>query len=491
MVSAAKLNAQRKAAGLPLIRFNIRKLAAEDILDLREAYQALYDISDASPGDGRGYWATARGHGYDLDLCHNDDRIFLTWHRAYIYVFEKSLSAALKAKRGDHDLEITLPFWDWSVFDPTTDAANGIPRSIDDATFVAADGSTRPNPLKSAMSMYRIDSQHLTGNDRFTTRYPDRFRAEIPNLAADLVSLAGISSYMTFSSRLNSGAHGSVHVFVGGQNAASPLPGRRGDMSSVVSAAYDPIFWLHHSMVDKVWFDWQEDHGNATVPAHVRTTTVYGGFTGEELLDAEHGLRYVYSNEVVGAIVPPEPVPEPEPEPEPTPAPEPRPTPEPGPTPVSVPGYKPPKALTLRLGKMAPGFKKARLDFHQLKPTITSYEVRLFLNQEQADATTPRIGSGYAGRLMLFGHGRCHGAPGHCDPNWSARDKYDLRSKHPLRYDSTRYWIDITNGLTAALKGVASGQSKEVTVTLVVIDAGGEQVAASEISFKSISIVAS
>ena len=28
-------------------------------------------------------------------------------------------------------------------------------------------------------------------------------------------------------------------------------------MSQVATAAYDPIFWAHHSMIDRLWYLWQ------------------------------------------------------------------------------------------------------------------------------------------------------------------------------------------------------------------------------------------
>ena len=65
-MTVAELNFQRKQAGLPLIRFHIRRLQPDDIQDLRDGYAALYEISDLAIGDGRGYTAIARGHGYDV-----------------------------------------------------------------------------------------------------------------------------------------------------------------------------------------------------------------------------------------------------------------------------------------------------------------------------------------------------------------------------------------------------------------------------------------
>lgn len=221
MVTVAKLNAQRKASGLPLVRYEIRKLSDEDLIDLRDAYQELYTISDVASGDSRGYWAIARGHGYDQQLCHSDDRLFLTWHRAYVYSFEKALSEALKRIRNDEQLELTLPYWDWTIFDPAKDAENGIPRAINDDTYTAADGSTQPNPLRRAKSLFRIEAFSLTGDDEYTNRYPSQFRAEIPSLAEDVSQYMDIDAYSDFNSDFDGGAHGLVHVLVGGR---MPVP---------------------------------------------------------------------------------------------------------------------------------------------------------------------------------------------------------------------------------------------------------------------------
>jgi tyrosinase len=37
-------------------------------------------------------------------------------------------------------------------------------------------------------------------------------------------------------------------------------------MSQVPTAAYDPIFWSHHSMVDRLWYLWQMNHRGISLP---------------------------------------------------------------------------------------------------------------------------------------------------------------------------------------------------------------------------------
>ncbi len=49
--------------------------------------------------------------------------------------------------------------------------------------------------------------------------------------------------------------HNRVHVWVGGQMATGVSPN-------------DPVFWLHHAFVDKLWADWRARRpGSAYLPA--------------------------------------------------------------------------------------------------------------------------------------------------------------------------------------------------------------------------------
>ena len=47
--------------------------------------------------------------------------------------------------------------------------------------------------------------------------------------------------------------HNQVHVWVGGTMSEIPL------------AAFDPVFWAHHTMIDRLWALWQLAHPGAGV----------------------------------------------------------------------------------------------------------------------------------------------------------------------------------------------------------------------------------
>ena len=37
-------------------------------------------------------------------------------------------------------------------------------------------------------------------------------------------------------------------------------------MGVIATAAYDPIFWAHHCMIDRLWYLWQLRHGVSNIP---------------------------------------------------------------------------------------------------------------------------------------------------------------------------------------------------------------------------------
>ena len=125
---------------------------------------------------------------------------FLTWHRQFLRLFEARLQVVNPA--------VTVPYWN-SVAD----------RSI-------------PAPLAKAtlLSKWSVTRSWSPGN-----------------LAApsDLAAIVGYSgTYTGFQTLLEGTIHAGTHNAVGGDMAGSASP-------------TDPLFWLHHSFIDKVWADWQ------------------------------------------------------------------------------------------------------------------------------------------------------------------------------------------------------------------------------------------
>src|SRR5437762_14033397 len=67
-------------------RRDARRLTAQQLADLRKAIASAQQIKD-----DRGYQFWAGIHGLPLPIyCTHNSPLFLAWHRAYLYFFEKA-----------------------------------------------------------------------------------------------------------------------------------------------------------------------------------------------------------------------------------------------------------------------------------------------------------------------------------------------------------------------------------------------------------------
>jgi tyrosinase len=221
--------AQRTVSEAPLsYRKSVDMLREPQLVALRSAFSRSMEISDER---GFGHWAGL--HGLPLPMyCEHHTDLFLPWHRAYLYFFELSLK--------DLEPTVSLPWWDWTS---TAAHTNGLP-----AAYTEQDG----NPLTGAEIGELARSQGGDSAPERTFRFPDDPRGlPSPSTVSDLIDLG---DFLDFSQQLEQ-VHDDIHVWIGGTVAEVPY------------AAYDPIFWAHHAMVDRLWRLWQLRHPTAGVPA--------------------------------------------------------------------------------------------------------------------------------------------------------------------------------------------------------------------------------
>jgi len=225
------------------VRQSTATLKADEWAALRDAFTAAYGLHD-----DRGYGFYAGVHGLPLPMyCQHGtpsqgNPLFLPWHRAYLYFFERALTDALRTAGPDPGVTVSLPWWDWSG---ASAHATGLPPGYLDVA-----GSV--NPLASgpvtlgADDLDRVRSALpgaiTDGPDPMTVRDPEP-PDELPRAAT--VNRALRSPTFAGFSTLLEGIHNGVHDWVGGA------------MSSIPIAAYDPVFWAHHVMIDRLWYLWQ------------------------------------------------------------------------------------------------------------------------------------------------------------------------------------------------------------------------------------------
>jgi tyrosinase len=247
MILPSITRAQQPTRSLTL-RKSVHNLTEEQLDTLRQAFRAVMQI-----GDNRGYNFHAGIHGLPLGAgqselyCRHDLRLWLPWHRAYLYLFELALR--------DQVPDASLPWWDWAS---PISHSSGIPEAYTESHL---DGQLE-NPLfsapipENAQRDARLLGLDFVPEETFRDSEPPNQLPDTPwavqreNLLP-LNELLKRGDLLDFSEELRK-IHNYVHVWVGGT------------MGSQAFAAYDPIFWAHHSMVDRIWRIWQRDHPGAS-----------------------------------------------------------------------------------------------------------------------------------------------------------------------------------------------------------------------------------
>jgi tyrosinase len=207
-------------------RRDARRLTAGQLADFRAAVAGAQRTAD-----DRGYQRWAGIHGLPLPIsCTHHNPLFLPWHRAYLYLFEKALQDVVPG--------VTLPWWDWTQ--------GGLPAAY--ARRRTAD--RRANPLLDSPIQ---PAGRRDPSEQRTWRAPGQDGGALPS-ADELAQVLSNSDFTTFQTQLES-LHDGVHVWAGGT------------MSDISVAAYDPVFWAHHCMIDRCWYLWQLQHPGAEPPA--------------------------------------------------------------------------------------------------------------------------------------------------------------------------------------------------------------------------------
>src|SRR5215211_1824130 len=209
-------------------RKSIAKLRPDQLKALRKGFRTIQGLRDTN-----GFWFWAGFHGAPRYQCEHSprggfDSLFLPWHRAYLYRLELALQT--KAPLA------TLPWWDWPA-----SREDGIP-----VAFAEESAEGELNPLAgSALPPLLTEAE---GWPRRTFREPGDPSA-LPD-RGKIEEILKLPNFDDFSLQLEIQLHNRVHGWVGGT------------MEEVATAAYDPIFWAHHTMVDRLWSLWQTKHSN-------------------------------------------------------------------------------------------------------------------------------------------------------------------------------------------------------------------------------------
>ena len=171
-----------------------------------------------------------RTHGILFGSGIHTPPYFLPWHRWYILAMENLLRKI--------DCRVTVPYWDWSLESQVW--KNSI--VWNDECGFGGDGDPAKNgSVKSGLFK---QPEWKAPNGQILTR---EFNGVLPDCAeVALTTRMGVAQFTTWHGRVRSNLHDAVHCNIGGTMCTS-------------EAANDPIFFLHHGYVDKMWSDWQNN----------------------------------------------------------------------------------------------------------------------------------------------------------------------------------------------------------------------------------------
>lgn len=190
----------------------------------------------------------------NLDVQVHNSWLFFPFHRFYLYFFEKILGKLIG------DPNFAMPFWNWD-----SPAGMQMPAIYADPKSPLYDQLRNANHQPPTL----LDLDY-NGRD-VPTSNQDQFSSNLTIMYRQMVS-NGKSASLFFGRPYRAGddtdpgggaveniPHGPVHVWCG-DNTQPNLE----NMGNFYSAGRDPIFYAHHSNIDRMWTIWKTLGGRRT-----------------------------------------------------------------------------------------------------------------------------------------------------------------------------------------------------------------------------------
>jgi tyrosinase len=282
---------------MPLSRVNVYALDPNgpEIASLRKGFSVMGARDPADPTSLR-FQANIHGTGDPdpgtaehplFNRCQHGSFFFLSWHRMYLYFFERILRAA------SGDPSLALPYWDYS------NAAQG---AVPAPYRLPADPVANPLFVAARADAYNQGSSLSASDVTYSSafQYYNFFSPANSNLSFGGQLLPAPAPFDTeLYGQLEAQPHNTVHTQIGGS---------QGWMSSHQTAARDPVFFLHHANIDRLWKRWLDQGGGRSNPTD-NTAWMTAPFTffdesgqqttmsGADILDTVNQLGYQYDDD--------------------------------------------------------------------------------------------------------------------------------------------------------------------------------------------------
>ncbi|XP_023738685.1 polyphenol oxidase I, chloroplastic [Lactuca sativa] len=242
------------------IRQPVHRASPEYIQKFKDAMQKMKALPDDDPCSfknqakvhcaycNNSYTQMASGYPEKVLQVHYS-WLFFPFHRWFLYFFERILGDLIE------DKTFGLPYWNWD-----NPAGMEIPAVFEDG------GRSNPlynsyrnvNHLRPAVIDldYRMKERNISPLDQVRINLCIMNR-QMKRNASDPTSFFG-GEYVAGDNPISSvgsieaGCHTAVHRWVG-----DPRTPNEEDLGNFYSAAYDPLFYVHHANVDRMWTLWK------------------------------------------------------------------------------------------------------------------------------------------------------------------------------------------------------------------------------------------
>ncbi|KAG5983814.1 hypothetical protein E4U55_007046 [Claviceps digitariae] len=272
-------------ADVPL-RMNVNTLYSQGGPQWDLYLRALKSLQDKDASDPLSYFQVSGIHGLPYiewehggpkratgweGYCPHGESIFLSWHRPFVLLFEQALVAEAKkiaatypnryrSQYMDAAAKLRSPFWDWSQNSDVPPCT--VPSQM---TVNVPDGENlKKISINNPLSTYTYPQKALNGVFGPFTRYPTTSRCpppdRYPESANQRLGQLGLrqSTYdaFTYSQSFSDFANTREDGGIGLEQIHNSIhwdAGCAGQFLDSNSAAFDSLFMLHHTHVDRLW----------------------------------------------------------------------------------------------------------------------------------------------------------------------------------------------------------------------------------------------
>ncbi|KIX98768.1 uncharacterized protein Z520_05229 [Fonsecaea multimorphosa CBS 102226] len=281
--------------------FDLFILALIELQEVDQSEELSYFQVAGIHGFPRIPWDGVSGNGSYPGFCTHAATPFPTWHRPYVALFEQLIWQHAQDIASDYPddqrdeyssaaLTLRAPYWDWAVYPALPDVVAEPQISINTPngrqtvnnplyTYVfqsnaAGNGFPLSDPMANFSETVRWWSPDTqSSNQSAATAALLANAPAIQSLTYQMFT--SVANYTTFSCTWPGGQwltanniesiHNSIHNSIGGF----------GHMQFPEVAGFDPVFWLHHANVDRLFAMWQALYPDSYIEP---TVNAYGSY---------------------------------------------------------------------------------------------------------------------------------------------------------------------------------------------------------------------